>query len=491
MKEYRIDEMKIILYAAGGLSCKVEELLYENGKKVEAYIDRRAEDIHTFRNKAVYTLEEAACKLRDKDTYVVIVTTKNVFEHSKIAAQLKDKGFFNIIYKDYRILQGLAADDMQSVDDAFEDILNHHRLPEGKIAKTESGLLYALRDNAWIKSADGLVYAYIPAGMLFTNRIENWEWSRVNFKTTFLTVQLYQEFGAGRASIREISQRYVRDFARKGAQYLELNTDGDWQNFVISGRMDVYREMADLFCLSPDFFVHNAPAVAGSWSTGFELVTSGKNRVAFLMARGYRYIPVKISSEVYCELLNLDAVSAIEEYLAKTGVTELPVPIPHPYFYKYPSKAPDYYEVWLERAGQDLMDNLFRERQDYDVRQLRLKIVCEDNGAAERYFAMLGMHVSGEAVEEKFTSLLNRLFGYAGFDSTADSAYDYAIVYEVSGWCRVLEQAARGCYVAGQSAQLKEQMDGVDRKKYNIEEIFTTYWDKKEYSGYVIRKAVQ
>lgn len=491
MNSYLINEMRIILYAAGGLSCKVEELFFKSGKQIEAYIDQRAEDIETFHGKKVYSLDEAGKTIKEKDRCAVIITTKNVFEHSKIAAQLREKGFSNIIFKDYRILQGRKADDVASIDYAFEKILNQHSIPDETIAKLETNPLSAICDGAYIKEENEIVYAYMPAGMLFTNCLKDWMWSRVNFMTSFLTLDLYKEFELGKVSIRETGKRYVQEFAKKGATYLELNTDGAWEEFVISGRMDVFREMNDLFCLSPEFFIDNAPTVDGNASIGFELVSSGKNRVAFLMAKGYKYIPVKIAKETYGKFVNLEIVKAIEEYISRKNVVEFTVPVPHPFFYKYPSKAPDYYTLWLERVGKDIMKNRFQTEGNFDAAQISLIVVGEDQGASERYFTMLGMRVLYETVKDEFTLLLDRLFCHLDKENVIDSGYDYAVIYDVPNWLSFLEQVTKACYVAGESVHMREKIKCIDLGSYSIDEVFMTYWDKKEYSGYVIRKIGQ
>lgn len=488
-KSYLIDEKRIILYATGGLSCKVEELFHKSGKEIEAYIDRRSEDIKFFHSKKVYSLDEAERVVKDKDNYVVIITTKNVFEHSRIAAQLKKRGFSNIIFKDYRILQGMKTDDTLSIDCAFENILNQNKMPDGMIAEIKSNSLCIMCDNAYIKEERELIYAYVPASMLFTNQIENWVWSRVNFKTTFLTVELYKEFEGGKTSLREISQRYVQEFAKKGAAYLKLNTDGEWENFVITGRLDVFREMNDLFCLSPEFFIDNAPCVEGNSAVGFELISSGKNRVAFLMAKGYKYIPVKISKKVYDQFVNMESVKAIEEYINRENIVELAVPVPHPFFYKYPSKAPDYYEIWLERVGKDITAKRFLIENDYDMSTLKVLVKCSDNGAAERYFTMLGMQVLSESVQDEPTVLFNSLFYYTRNDKEVNLPCDYAVIFGDLNWMPILEKVSCACYIAGESDKIREKIVSIDSKEYSFDEIFVTFWDKREYSGYVLRKA--
>lgn len=489
MSDYRIEDMRIILYAAGGLSCKVEETFYKSGKEIEAYIDRRAEDIGTFHGKKVYSLEEAEKEIVCKKNCVVIITTKNVFEHSQIAAQLKEKGFSNIIYKDYRVLQGVKDEQIISIDHAFEEILNQNNIPKQMIAELEINPVYAMSaDCAYIKEKDEVVFARVPSGMLFTNRMQDWVWSRVNFVTSFLTVELYKEFETGRASILEISQAYIHEFAKRGADYLDLNTDGEWENFVISGRLDVFREMDDLVCMSPEFFINNAPIVKGDSSKGFELISSGKNRVAFLIAKGYKYIPVKMDRGTYDKFIHLDAVKKVEEYINKNKITELAVPILHPFFYKFPSKTPEYFTLWLERVGKDIIRRQFESTGTFETKKISLMVMGADCGAADRYFSMLGMSVSTKDTKNELTVLLNKLFYHFSVTDAPELIYDYAVVFNEPDWLSVLNRISMGCYVAGESALIKEKLKNIDRVHFDITEVFTTFWDKCEYFGIAIRK---
>lgn len=488
MGNYFIKDKKIILYATGGLSCKVEKLFKENGREIEVYIDRRAKDIQFFHDKKVFSINEAEESLQEKDEYVVIITTKNVFEHSKIATELRRKGFINIIYKDYGVLQGRKEKAIVSIDNAFENILNQNCIPENEIETIEDSTLNLICDEAYIREENGMTYAYIPANMIFTNCIDNWIWSRVNFKTAFFIIDMYKEFELGRSQIREVSRKYIHEFAEKGAEFLNLNTNGEWKNYVISGRMEVFREMNDLFCRTPEFFVENCPAVSGNANNGFELISSGKNRVAFLMAKGYKYIPLRISKEEYSEFTNGVTAKKIEAYIKRENIAEFKVPVLHPFFYKYASKAPDYYELWLERVGKDITYKQFNAKENFDLSGQSIRIECRDNGAAERYFAMLGLQVFNEVEKDELTLLLDELFYYQDKKGKDVLCYDYSVIYDEDNIKPILERTMKTCYLAGESIKMENMIVDLDMKVYNVEEIFVTFWDKKEYSGFAIRK---
>ena len=94
-----------ILYGAASLGSVLYKKLKQHGANIDAYIDQRAEEMHELMGLPVYGLTEVANHLDVKNA-VVIVSVKNVFEHTRIAAQLSELGFHNLLFKPYPVLQG-------------------------------------------------------------------------------------------------------------------------------------------------------------------------------------------------------------------------------------------------------------------------------------------------------------------------------------------------------------------------------------------------
>ena len=485
---YQFYEKKIILYGTGGLSQKVKKTLNKNGFEVEAYIDRRAEDIITFLNKNVYSLSQAEV-IHNKSDYVIIITTKNVFEHNQIAAELLDIGFKNIIFKNYQILQGEEGD--EGLDEAFEYLLNQDRIPEKMIESIEFKTLFSLKDEAYIKDEAQDVYAYLPAFMLFTNTLEDWFWSRVHIGTTFLTVDMYRRFKEScNPEFALICERYIEQFARKGASHLGLNTQGEWETYVIEGRLAVFREMERMLCLSPDFFVKNCPRVQGNPSEGYELISTGKNRVAFLVAKGYEFIPVKMSKECYGEFINISYFNELKKYMEENSVIEFKTTVYHPYLYKFPVKYDRYYELWLERVAKIIVEDVFKKTGKFDFTKKTVKIDCDDDGAASRYFKMLGFQVVNMYPESKLEKLLGETLNFYEAEIQKNDSGNYVIVFggDSSGFGNYIRGDNEIFFAAGRDLELQGFLVDNSGLIAESKELFSTVWDKSIYRGYKIEK---
>lgn len=487
LNKYLIKDKRIIIYGTGGLSIKLYNLFYAKHIDIECYIDMRAEHIKEHNQKPVYTLDEASRTIIDKESYVIVVATKNVFEHSKIVANLVDSGFRNIIFKSYEILQGEAISD--SIDKAFEDILNKGIIPEYDIETIDNINLLSVKNEAFITEDKEGIVVYIPSYLLFTNRIEGWKWSRVNFISSFDTIDMYESFELStNPFFEEFTVKYIEEFAKEGARHLGLNTEGNWEEFLIEGRLSVYREMEMLLNLNPEFFINNCPFVSGNVKNGFELISSGKNRVAFLISKGYKYVPVKLKEEDYYEFLNKKEIEKFCLYLNNNRIRSLKTLIPHPFFYKYSVDYPDYIYIWLGRITKYIDTRHKNKNNIIDYRDMTIMINCDDDGCANRYFSMLGFLVSDRAESNEKTLHINELLGFSkSGNSTID--FDYSVVFSESFNNKrllkdIYEESRKSMFVAGKNCEIAEIL----KEFNNSTEVFTTIWKKEKYAGYRVDK---
>ncbi len=484
---YHFSKKKIVIYGTGGLSQKVEKTLKLNDLVVEAYIDRRADDIKYFLEKKVYSLSQIE-KFSNKSEYLIIITTKNVFEHNRIAAELFDKGFENIIYKNYQILQGEKESD--ALDEAFEYLLNQNKIPERAIESIDVTSLFYLKDSAYIKENNQDVYLYLPAFMLFTNKLQDWLWSRVHFETTFLTVDMYRSFQESHnPEFIKMCKRYIKYFAKEGAFYLGLNTEGEWEEFVIDGRMAVYKEMDRMLCFNPHFFIENCPRVDGDPSKGYELISTGKNRVAFLIAKGYEFIPVRMSKECYQKFLNISSYNKLKKYMEDNSIVNFKTTVYHPYLYKFSVKYDRYYELWLRRVVKIIVEEIFSKTNKFDFSKIVVKIACCDDGATERYLKMLGFQVFNMYPKLELENILNEMLQIQNEKKSVNAQSDYTIIFD-ENICDYdcIKKEEKILFIAGRDLDIQNFLENNREVIKESEEIFSTIWDKKIYSGYKVRK---
>lgn len=394
MKKYLISEKKIIIYGAGSVAKVVSNLLKSHGMTIAAYVDQRAEWVRENEGIPVISLEQAREYTEDKDDYAIIITIRNVFEHSQIANQFFDLGYNNIIYKPISVLRGKGEDVQKSISQAYEEITAQFHIPDDYIACYCKEQL-PMTDEAIKARLDKLLLVYLPAEMLFSNVNDKIPvWSRQNFVSNYIAVDLYRAFAnAGSAECIENVNRYVDEFALPGAKTMGVNTDGNWRELLIDARQKVYSNMDYNLNINPDFFEKNSTTVKYCKSEGFELIASGKNRVSFLIAKGYRYIPVKIAEEDYNCYLNLDVATQLYKYLQEQKIYETFAPIPHPYFYKFPTIAENYVSAFIAKIAHNIAQRIYSERGKFSCTDCSISIFVNDEGYAGRYFKMLGYRV--------------------------------------------------------------------------------------------------
>ena len=380
MEKYVIIDKKVLIYGAGSVGKVVSDMFNKNGITIDAYIDQRADTIKKNNNKLVFSAGELENRIRKKDDYVIIITIRNVFEHSCLAKQFYFMGFKNIIYKPNTILRGSKNPIQESINNAYEQITGKFEIPKDKVACYELEK-YEICDFGLYKRFEEDVLVRMPAELLFSNTNYNASiWSCQNFYSNYIAVDLYEAFdNIHNGELEEKINYYIERFALPGAKTMGVNTDGIWRELLIDSRLKVYYEMEYNLWMDYDFFIQNCVKVKSRKTKGFELITSGKNRVSFLIAKGYRYIPVKIKKSDYENYLNVEEAENIVNYIEQTNL-EIFAPIPHPYFYKTTAISPDYAVECVRPIARFLAEQIYLENNDYCFNKYHLAFCINDEG---------------------------------------------------------------------------------------------------------------
>ena len=411
MEKYKIRDKRILIYGAGSIGKVVSGIFHKAGIDIDSYVDQRAGIIKENDNKRVLHMDEVKEKIQEKDDYVIIITIRNVFEHSSLAKQFYREGFKNIIYKPITILRGNSNDIQNSINDAYEQITAKFVIPKGEIAcyeKEEMGIC----DFGLYEESEDEVLVKMPAELLFSNtNPKAFIWSCQNFYSNYIAVDLYEAFcNASNGSVEEVLKRYIERFALPGAKVMGVNTDGTWKELLIDSRQKVYYEMEYKLWMDYSFFIQNCVKVGCRKGKGFELVSSGKNRVSFLIAKGFRYIPVKMKKSDYQSYLNMEVVEKVIFYLNQIN-DKIFAPIPHPYFYKIPVAAPDYAAECVKPIARFLSEQIYLENKKFNFDRHQLAICINDEGYMSRYFSMLGYDVARVVTDnQKLCELIDNIF---------------------------------------------------------------------------------
>ena len=113
---------RMLLYGAASFGTILYEKLKQSDFIVEGFIDQRADEIPELKGKAVYSIQEAAFRFSDADV-IVVISVKNVFEHTKIAAKLFESGLKQIIYKPYAVLNNKGTEEENIISRIYDDFL--------------------------------------------------------------------------------------------------------------------------------------------------------------------------------------------------------------------------------------------------------------------------------------------------------------------------------------------------------------------------------
>lgn len=424
--EYSFSEKKILLYPAGSVAGLIDDLLSQKDIQVVGFIDRRGDKIDEFRGKSVYTIKEAG-SFFDTNEYCVVVCLRNVFEHSYIAQELIEAGFNNLLFKPLASLKGMGTDEDNRLRESHDMLLENKQLPEDSIPQVFNAI--ELEDGCLIEDGDDTVKAIIPCELLFTNILNSSstiQWSQVNFLGEYVAVDLYESFGSNTDRLKENAEKYIEEFALPGATHAGVNTEGDWGALIIENRKAVYEEMVDLNVSNPYFFVENCPTVK-RFDRGFYLVSSGKNRVSFQIARGNRLIPVEMDKEEYSRFINMDALKDTLALLRREGYPRFRTSIGHPYFVNYPVYTRSYSRLWLKQLGRILSNEVYSKNKRFVYTDINGWFLMDDQGVSERYLSSLGIRTYDASDKDALRESVDRLLCYICEDQKLESNYYFGV----------------------------------------------------------------
>ena len=394
-------ETLFFIYGVGGDGIHTLRILSEAGMHIAGFIDQRAAEIGSFGDQPVFTPQAAYAV---SPNAVVIVTIKNVFTHQEVASSLHALGFLHIIFKPLGVLRGAGSEAERHIS-ALHDTLIVQRQCLGSGAMLPQALSTASRnfeDKLAISKSEEGVTAWIPSELIFNHSQQDAVLSEINMPLFFPLVGMYRGLladGAASEYWREDLLVYASDWLAKNDMPL---TPGQADSLLHS-RVGVFHEMNRLFEANISFFTHNAPKVVMPAMGRFTMESSGRNRVAFLIAKNFRFIPLSMSLEAY-EQWNAPAHTApLMEYLRAHPARPF-APVPHPFFADIAVDFPEYTRLFLLRIAGDMVRTAYKQTivshgslrifddkaAKHSIRSTALNVLLQDGGTASRYFSSLG-----------------------------------------------------------------------------------------------------
>ena len=151
--------MEYIIYGAGGNCYHIKDLLQKARYSVTAILDKRAEEINDIEGIPVYSLERFSLMDEEKKNSIVIVSLKNVFAHINVVRELLQSGYRNIIYKPFPSLQGERDEEWDSINYAYEAIVE-----EKDCSRHEHLMIF--KDELIMEKSEGKVMCWIPVELV-------------------------------------------------------------------------------------------------------------------------------------------------------------------------------------------------------------------------------------------------------------------------------------------------------------------------------------
>lgn len=401
-------ESHFILYGAASCGSLLCDKLLCQGYKVDAFIDKRADEIVNLKGISVYNLEDAAKKFCDRK-FVIVIAVKNVFEHSRIAMELAENGLKNILYKPYSVLKGRGTE-CERIIEKWYDKIAIGDLPEERqvLRRTEISNIYLQDEKEYLLAEkEDYIVISLPLVCLFENLELNATSQERNALYFFPHIQFFSYLqGEDKASVD-----YYMDYCEKAAAALDsFKVTEAWKRNVIENRTEICNEMNNSYYFKQSFFIDNAPHVI--WNEkGYFNLNSGKHRTAFWASKKMMFMPVKMDkTEAECWINRKRALLILEKMNQKKIYT-LKAPVEHPMFYQYPCASALFFQGLLFKIAETISRIYYSSPTENYINNKKVYLSVDDLGLLSRCLRRCGAQVYERNTEDKeWIRLLDDLF---------------------------------------------------------------------------------
>ena len=405
MNEYIIGGKKILLYGAASRGSIVKDICERNNCKVFGFIDQRAAEIKQFCNLPVYSLTDLADNITDKDDFLIYINLKNVFEHDKVALQLLDIGFHNILFRPGRYLDGTGNKEEYRLNECYDLFVTADKIANISVPVIKEIRFPEIKDTCLInaKSTDGTVIIKCPTPLLYSDYVvPESKWTDKNIYSLYPHEQLFRAMaGEKGAAIEPYLEMCTSAAKNKGVEITEA-----WKNSLLKNRTEVFESMQKSWDYDQEFFIRNA--IDANWNeNGYFNIDSGKHRCLFLISKGMGFSYLKVNTNDYKNFLNETVVEEVYKWLKDNKVLKLDYPIEHPMLINYPCNNYSFYLTLLKYITQ-LMSKCILSNED-SFRGKSVFIHINDAGFLKRHLERMGMIVYTDMVPTDFERLIGKL----------------------------------------------------------------------------------
>ncbi len=403
-----------ILYGAASFGSVLYQKLTDRGAMIDAYIDQRAEEICRLMGVPVYRLSDIANYL-DVSKAIVIVSVKNVFEHTRIAAQLVKYGLHNLLYKPVAVLNNRATNEDCVIDMWYEKIIAGELPGQTVFVPCTEQVNMSFRDESdYVLAKEGdQVTIPVPLTCLFQKKDKDTNEDERNILCYFPHIQLFKYLQGDITA----DFSYYLDYCKRIATDLgSFEITKSWEKNVIRNRAEICDRMNLAYHLRQDFFVSGAPNAV--WNKdGYFNIDEGQHRSAFLASKEMMFMPVKMKQSDFKHWLNMDKAEEVLHKIQEEQINELPVPIEHPKFYEYPCKSTIFFYQFIFKVTEILCRSYYRSPLDNYLEEKKIYLSLNDWGILGRYFRRSRANVfENKNTNCIWNALLDELFYMDDYD---------------------------------------------------------------------------
>lgn len=288
-------ETPLVLYGAATMGGIVYSNLTANKYHVLGFFDKRADEINEYMNLPVFQYQKTDCV--DQDKVVILITVKNVFEHSAIAKELLQYGYSNLIFFPIEILERRGLQCHLDMEANYQYFVSKD-FEGDRVVKLEPLTKEFFQDPIQtivvLEESDQTIVAPLFVGNLMVDKDRDHVESR---EINVLLLQPHIKFFQFMLGEAEGEMESYMDYCIHAAQENDsIQRTERWKENVISNRRDIFARLEYGSMLDSRFLIQKAPMV--KWNpNGYFNLLSGKHRCAYFISKKQFYIPVKMSKD--------------------------------------------------------------------------------------------------------------------------------------------------------------------------------------------------
>lgn len=427
MDEFTLSrDSHFVLYGAASFGSVLYQSMTAQGVIIDGYIDQRAEEIHQLMDVPVYALADIGKHL-DVTNVIVILSVKNVFEHTRIAAQLVEYGLYNLLYKPIEVLNGRGTVEERFIDKWYEKVIAGEFPNIREVIPSTRCVQLSLSDEQdyILLQEEGQVTVPVPLTCLFQKTDEHTNEEERNILCYFPHIQFFKYLQGDVAA----DSRYYIDYCREIASELaSFKLTDAWERNIIRNRTEIYDKMNQAYSFKRDFFVTGA--TDATWNgRGYFNIDNGQHRSAFMASKEIMFLPVRMHQADFEYWLHLDVANMLLDKLREYRIDQLPAPIEHPKFYGYPCSSTLFFHQFIFKLMEILCKEYYQSPLDNYLQCKNIYLSLNDWGMMSRFFRRCGALVEvDKSIDDGWNILLDDLFymPYRGGQSVSES-YDVGI----------------------------------------------------------------